>query len=181
MRSDHKSPQDTHWNFGLWQTAKSVLGFFTVTVGGYWLLRTGGRLWSEPSEAGTLTLLDSTTGAPLPTDPFPITEPFSEWSVSSELTSTEFTKPTLFSDLDTEADDDAISTVDTGRIRSNPQRLLQATSSPSSYPQQGQFPEVLLLGSLNGQNGFKLDGENNDDYSGWFRQRRRGYQWRWIC
>ena len=32
---------------------------------------------------------------------------------------------------------------------------------------QGQFPEVLLLGSLNGQNGFKLDGENNGDYSGY--------------
>ncbi len=31
---------------------------------------------------------------------------------------------------------------------------------------QGQFPAVLLLGSLNGQNGFKLDGENNNDNSG---------------
>ena len=31
---------------------------------------------------------------------------------------------------------------------------------------QGQFPAVLPLASLNGQNGFKLDGENNNDYSG---------------
>ena len=30
----------------------------------------------------------------------------------------------------------------------------------------GQFPAVLPLGSLNGQNGFKLDGENNGDGSG---------------
>ena len=30
----------------------------------------------------------------------------------------------------------------------------------------GQFPAILPLGSLNGQNGFKLDGENNNDYSG---------------
>ena len=31
---------------------------------------------------------------------------------------------------------------------------------------QGQFPEVINLGDLNGQNGFKLDGENNKDWSG---------------
>ncbi len=31
---------------------------------------------------------------------------------------------------------------------------------------QGQFPAVLPLGSLNGQNGFKIDGENNNDQSG---------------
>ena len=30
----------------------------------------------------------------------------------------------------------------------------------------GQFPAVLPLGSLNGQNGFKLNGENNSDKSG---------------
>ena len=30
-------------------------------------------------------------------------------------------------------------------------------------------------------NGFKLDGENNGDYSGQSRQRRRGHQWRWLC
>ncbi len=30
----------------------------------------------------------------------------------------------------------------------------------------GQFPEVFNLGDLNGQNGFKLDGENNGDSSG---------------
>lgn len=30
----------------------------------------------------------------------------------------------------------------------------------------GQFPDVLLLASLNGQNGFKLDGENDHDLSG---------------
>ena len=30
----------------------------------------------------------------------------------------------------------------------------------------GQFPAVLPLASLNGQNGFKLDGENNGDQSG---------------
>ena len=28
---------------------------------------------------------------------------------------------------------------------------------------QGQFPAVLPLSSLNGQNGFKIDGENNGD------------------
>jgi hypothetical protein len=33
--------------------------------------------------------------------------------------------------------------------------------APQSY-----FPSILPLGSLNGQNGFKLDGENNNDYSG---------------
>ena len=34
----------------------------------------------------------------------------------------------------------------------------------------GQFPEIIKLGDLNGQNGFKLDGENNGDQSGglWF-------------
>ena len=32
---------------------------------------------------------------------------------------------------------------------------------------QGQFPAILPLGSLNGQNGFKLDGENNNDQSGY--------------
>ena len=37
----------------------------------------------------------------------------------------------------------------------------------------------LLLSSLNGSNGFKLDGENNNDHSGIF-QRRRGHQWRWV-
>ena len=32
----------------------------------------------------------------------------------------------------------------------------------------GQFPEIIRLGDLNGQNGFKLDGENSgDDGSGW--------------
>ena len=31
---------------------------------------------------------------------------------------------------------------------------------------QGQFPEIIKLGDLNGQNGFKLDGENNGDWSG---------------
>ncbi len=31
---------------------------------------------------------------------------------------------------------------------------------------QGQFPAILPLGSLNGQNGFKLDGEVSNDYSG---------------
>ena len=30
----------------------------------------------------------------------------------------------------------------------------------------GQFPEIIKLGDLNGQNGFKLDGENNGDDSG---------------
>ena len=29
-----------------------------------------------------------------------------------------------------------------------------------------QFPAVINLSDLNGQNGFKLDGENNGDYSG---------------
>ncbi len=32
---------------------------------------------------------------------------------------------------------------------------------------QGQFPAVLPLESLNGQNGFKIDGENNGDHSGY--------------
>ncbi len=31
---------------------------------------------------------------------------------------------------------------------------------------QGQFPAVFNLSDLNGQNGFKLDGENNGDASG---------------
>ena len=26
---------------------------------------------------------------------------------------------------------------------------------------QGQFPEIIRLRDLNGQNGFKMDGENN--------------------
>ena len=30
----------------------------------------------------------------------------------------------------------------------------------------GQFPAVFNLADLNGQNGFKLDGENSDDFSG---------------
>ena len=30
---------------------------------------------------------------------------------------------------------------------------------------QGQFPAVFNLTDLNGQNGFKLDGENNGDAS----------------
>ena len=30
----------------------------------------------------------------------------------------------------------------------------------------GQFPEIIKLTSLNGQNGFKLNGEENDDVSG---------------
>ena len=33
---------------------------------------------------------------------------------------------------------------------------------------QGQFPAVIQLGDLNGQNGFKIDGENDKDYSGGF-------------
>jgi hypothetical protein len=33
--------------------------------------------------------------------------------------------------------------------------------APQSY-----FPTILPLSSLNGQNGFKLDGENNGDWSG---------------
>ncbi len=32
---------------------------------------------------------------------------------------------------------------------------------------QGQFPAVLPLGSLNGKNGFKIDGENAGDFSGY--------------
>ena len=32
---------------------------------------------------------------------------------------------------------------------------------------QGQFPAIFNLSDLNGQNGFKLDGENNNDYSGY--------------
>ncbi len=32
---------------------------------------------------------------------------------------------------------------------------------------KGQFPEIIKLGDLNGQNGFKLDGENNYDSSGY--------------
>jgi hypothetical protein len=32
---------------------------------------------------------------------------------------------------------------------------------------QGQFPAVFKLGDLNGQNGFKIDGEAPGDYSGW--------------
>ena len=35
--------------------------------------------------------------------------------------------------------------------------------APQSY-----FPEILPLGSLNGQNGFKLDGENNNNWSGYW-------------
>ena len=31
----------------------------------------------------------------------------------------------------------------------------------------GQFPEIMKLADLNGQNGFKLDGENNGDNSGY--------------
>ena len=31
---------------------------------------------------------------------------------------------------------------------------------------QGQFPAMLSLSNLNGQNGFKIDGENSNDYSG---------------
>ncbi len=31
---------------------------------------------------------------------------------------------------------------------------------------KGQFPAVFNLSALNGQNGFKLDGENNGDASG---------------
>ena len=31
---------------------------------------------------------------------------------------------------------------------------------------QGQFPAILPLASLNGQNGFKIDGENTSDNSG---------------
>ena len=33
---------------------------------------------------------------------------------------------------------------------------------------QGQFPAVIQLADLNGQNGFMLDGENNGDQSGVF-------------
>ena len=43
------------------------------------------------------------------------------------------------------------------------------TTSPSSTAvtlKQGQFPEIIKLGDLNGQNGFKLDGENGGDDSG---------------
>ena len=32
--------------------------------------------------------------------------------------------------------------------------------------QNGQFPEIIKLTDLNGQNGFKIDGENNDDHFG---------------
>lgn len=31
----------------------------------------------------------------------------------------------------------------------------------------GQFPAVIQLSSLNGKNGFKLDGEGSDGESGW--------------
>ena len=32
---------------------------------------------------------------------------------------------------------------------------------------QGQFPEIIHLADLNGQNGFKMDGEAGNDYSGY--------------
>ena len=32
---------------------------------------------------------------------------------------------------------------------------------------QSYFPAVFPLANLNGQNGFKIDGENNNDYSGY--------------
>ena len=38
----------------------------------------------------------------------------------------------------------------------------------------GQFPEVIKLADLSGQNGFKLDGENSQDYSG----NSAGFSWR---
>ena len=31
----------------------------------------------------------------------------------------------------------------------------------------GQFPEIFHLADLNGQNGFKIDGESNSDNSGY--------------
>ena len=44
---------------------------------------------------------------------------------------------------------------------------------------KGQFPAVLPLGSLNGQNGFKLDEENNNDVSDYPACCCR-LRWRWI-
>ena len=167
MPSDHK-PHSTYWNLGIRPVAKSMSGFFTVAMGGYWLLHTGGRLWSELSEAGTLTLFDSTTAAPLTTNPFPVTEPFTGWGVSSEGTSTEFAVHTSFSDPDTEAEDGfSKQGVKTELMHPGKRRLLSNTNAMKSNFTRFQFPAVIQLSSLNGQNGFKLDGENNGDQSGY--------------
>ena len=45
-------------------------------------------------------------------------------------------------------------------------RMITSPFSAAVTLQQGQFPEIIQLADLNGKNGFKLDGENNNDLSG---------------
>ena len=45
-------------------------------------------------------------------------------------------------------------------------RMTTSSLSAAVTLKQGQFPEIIKLGDLNGQNGFRLDGENNGDWSG---------------
>ncbi len=63
-KSNKIPSQARSWSPSLWQVVKGTLGFMTVTLGGYWLMRSGARLWSENAEAGALTLVDNTTGVP---------------------------------------------------------------------------------------------------------------------
>ena len=46
---------------------------------------------------------------------------------------------------------------------------------------QSYFPAIFPLGSLNGQNGFKLDGENNNDNSGYSISAAGDINQRWVC
>ena len=52
------------------------------------------------------------------------------------------------------------------RVAVSDGRITTSSASATVTLKQGQFPEVFKLADLNGQNGFKLDGENDGDSSG---------------
>ncbi len=53
------------------------------------------------------------------------------------------------------------------RVAVNDGRMTTSPSSAAVTLQQGQFPEIIQLADLNGQNGFKIDGENYGYSSGY--------------
>ena len=53
------------------------------------------------------------------------------------------------------------------------------TQQPTMDEQDGLFPAVLPLSTLDGDNGFRIDGVTADDLSGYSVSAAGRHQWRW--
>src|ERR1700735_1805765 len=136
MRWNDQQSQPMSWSSTVWRTTRSVLGFFTVAAGGYWLLRTGGDWWSstkrwDTEEPRVLTLTDVSTESPFNISAFNLTEKLSN---GLEFLSEDSGAVDMDESEPEEKSDERV--LDTRQIKAGRRRLLQTVTVENPIPNQ---------------------------------------------